>query len=61
MDKELLEKWATDRKNYISDCLAKMQQMLDENDFSGVKCYAHFVEQAAVEAATYESMMEIFC
>ena len=60
MDNELLEKWAEDRKKYISECLTKIQEMLNENDFCGVKCYANFVEQAAIEAATYKSMIEIF-
>ena len=60
MDKELLEKWVVDKKKYISDCLTKIQEMLAENDFSGVKCYTQFVEQAAIEATTYELMVEIF-
>ena len=59
MDKELLKKWENDRKKYIADCITKMQEMLEENDYCGIKCYATFIEQAAVEASTYESLVEM--
>ena len=60
MDKELVKKWENDKKKYIMDCITKMQEMIEENDYCGVKCYASFIEQAAIEAATYEHFSEMF-